>query len=263
MSLIVAPSATSSASSVSSASSASFLRRALMRSAVVRHNISYTDLLRCVLKSLAALNPSLFRPLVLTCEQYCEEKIANCWNPRGCHWSEFALVNNTMDNGSSLFRFLLPLPTNFHLDKNRYICNTTHYQILGPLASNEATEATDATEGLPPVPPTADKVETYAEESQVFDIVFFVVLAANWALFTHACILVTCRSTLQILWPGASCDRCDFFHDMFGSWLIFLIRLHFLNHGRLSFSAFSLLTDFFRQSRHLFFPYVRPPLWHP
>ena len=146
---------------------------------------------------------------------------------------------------------------------NRYICNTTHYQILGPLASNEATEATDATEGLPPVPPTADNVETYAEESQVFAIVFFVVLAVIWALFTHACILVTCRSTLQILWPGASCDRCDFFHDMFGSWLIFLIRLHFLNHGRLSFSAFSLLTDFFCQSRHLFFPYVRPPLWHP
>ena len=124
---------------------------------------------------------------------------------------------------ASLFRFLLPLPTNFHLDKNRYICNTTHYQILGPLASNEATEATDATEGLPPVPPTADKVETYAEESQVFDIVFFVVLAANWALFTHACILATCRSTLQILWPGASCDRCGFFHDVLGCWLIFLI----------------------------------------
>lgn len=41
-------------------------------------------------------------------------------------------------------------------------------EILGPLASNEATEATDATEGLPPVPPTADNVETYAEESQVY-----------------------------------------------------------------------------------------------
>merc|ERR1719265_1952530 len=48
--ILLSPSATSSASSssVSSASSSSFLRRALMRSAVVRHNISNTDLLSIV-----------------------------------------------------------------------------------------------------------------------------------------------------------------------------------------------------------------------